>query len=101
MNRNTDASVAVGTRLCLRSLSASVAAVSEKPAENAVEISVNGRVVQVPAGSTIASLLVQLGVEKGRVAVEKNQDIVPRKSYDEVTLGAGDRVEVVAFVGGG
>ena len=40
-------------------------------------------------------------VEKTRVAVEKNKDVVPKKSYDETTLLAGDRVEVVTFVGGG
>jgi thiamine biosynthesis protein ThiS len=75
--------------------------VSEEVAGSEVEISVNGRAMRVPAGATIASLLVLLGVEKSRVAVEKNQDVVPKKSYDETTLGAGDHVEVVTFVGGG
>jgi thiamine biosynthesis protein ThiS len=66
-----------------------------------LEITVNGRAMTVPAGSTIAWLLVQLGVDKGRVAVEKNRDVVPKKTYEEVTLAPGDRVEVVTFVGGG
>ena len=98
---DTDGSVAVWTRLCLRSSSGSVAAVSEKAADLAVDISVNGRTMSVPAGSTVASLLLLLGVEKTRVAVEKNKDVVPRKSYDETALQAGDSVEVVTFVGGG
>ena len=61
----------------------------------------NGASQLVPAGSTIASLLALLGVERARVAVERNKDVVPKKSYDLVTLAAGDRVEIVTFVGGG
>ena len=74
---------------------------SENAADSAVEISVNGRAMRVPEGSTVASLLELLGVERTRVAVEKNKDIVPKKTYDETALHAGDRVEVVTFVGGG
>src|SRR5262245_39579201 len=68
---------------------------------NDFEILVNGATRSVPDGTTIAALLRSLGVDRGRVAVERNQDVVPRASYDEVTLAAGDRIEVVAFVGGG
>ena len=104
-DRGTDGSVAVGTGLCLRSSSASFAAVSEEASTSAVgdslEIWVNGRAMRVAPGATVASLLVLLGVERTRVAVEKNKDVVPKKSYDETPLVAGDRVEVVTFVGGG
>ena len=74
---------------------------SENAADIVVEISVNGQPMQVPEGTTIALLLARLGVEKTRVAVERNKDVVAKKSYDETTLSAGDRVEVVTFVGGG
>ena len=66
-----------------------------------IEINVNGQPRAVPTGTTVAALLVTLGVERGRVAVERNHDVVPRRDYDQVTLSAGDRLEVVAFVGGG
>jgi sulfur carrier protein len=101
IDRYTDERVAVPTRLCLRSSSGSVAAVSEKDAPPEVEIHVNGRPMTVERGATISALLSLLSVDKGRVAVERNRDVVPKKSYDEVTLAAGDRVEVVTFVGGG
>jgi thiamine biosynthesis protein ThiS len=35
------------------------------------------------------------------VAVEHNGEIVPRTVWAETTLNAGDRLEVVHFVGGG
>jgi thiamine biosynthesis protein ThiS len=74
--------------------------VSDLPAPS-IEISVNGQVKTVPEGATIGVLLGILGVERTRVAVECNKDVVPKKRYDEVTLAAGDRVEIVTFVGGG
>lgn len=42
-----------------------------------------------------------LGIESGRVAVEINENIVPRKDYADAVVRDGDRIEVVTFVGGG
>ena len=64
------------------------------------EVHVNGEPRTVPEGMTVASLLAELEVE-GRVAVERNREVVPRARHGEVTLEAGDRLEVVTFVGGG
>jgi sulfur carrier protein len=66
-----------------------------------IAVTVNGKQREVPAGTTVAALLASLGVERGRVAVERNGDVVPRKEHETVELSAGDRLEVVAFVGGG
>ncbi len=60
----------------------------------------NGEPRTVAEGMTVASLLAELKVE-GRVAVERNREVVPRARHGEVTLEAGDRLEVVTFVGGG
>jgi thiazole synthase len=40
-------------------------------------------------------------MDAARVAVERNQDVVPRRTWAEAKLGDGDKVEIVAFVGGG
>jgi thiamine biosynthesis protein ThiS len=66
-----------------------------------IPVHVNGQVREIPRGTTVAGLLALLGVERGSVAVEKNQDVVPRRQYDDIVLDAGDRVEIVSFVGGG
>ena len=66
-----------------------------------IRVAVNGVEREVPRGTTVADLCGILGVDRGRVAVERNLDVVPRKTYAEVTLSSGDRLEVVAFVGGG
>jgi len=64
-------------------------------------ILVNGQPEEIPEGSTLAALLAQLKLSPDRVAVERNLDIVPRDQWDSTRLVAGDRLEIVHFVGGG
>lgn len=53
------------------------------------------------AGQTVAQCLAEMAGALGRVAVERNGEIVPRDRYTQTVLADGDRVEVVRFVGGG
>jgi thiazole synthase len=68
---------------------------------NDLRITVNGEPRTTPPGTTVAALVDALGMDAARVAVERNQDVVPRRTWAEATLGDGDKVEIVAFVGGG
>jgi len=65
------------------------------------EILVNGEKRPVPPGRTLAELVRELDLEGRRVAVEVNERIVPRSEYADHVLNSGDRVEVVAAIGGG
>jgi thiazole synthase len=64
-------------------------------------ISVNGEHRRVAAGTTIALLVQELGLDPGRVAVERNMAVVPRSTLAEVQVEDGDDFEIVHFVGGG
>ncbi len=66
-----------------------------------MEIELNGESRDLPAGSTVASLLEAVGRDPRTVAVELNGDILPRVRYGATALTAGDRLEIVAFVQGG
>jgi thiamine biosynthesis protein ThiS len=66
-----------------------------------MQLTVNGEPQELPEASSVAALLVRLGLTSGRVAVEVNEDVVPRGTYETRALAAGDRVEIVHFVGGG
>jgi len=68
---------------------------------NDIEVVVNGTSRTVGAGSSIRRVIAELGLEGKRIAVEKNGAIVPRSAYDTTTIEAGDRLEIVAAVGGG
>ncbi len=64
-------------------------------------ITVNGTARRVDAGQTVAVLLVALGLDRRKVAVERNEAIVPRSHYDTTELAPGDQLEIVHFIGGG
>ena len=66
-----------------------------------IEIVVNGQGRSVPAGASVADLLERLELDRGAVVVELNRRIVRRDELEAVDLAAGDRVELVRFVGGG
>ena len=66
-----------------------------------MHVTVNGEPHDLPAPITVAELLGRFGIAAGRVAVEVNEDVVPRGTYEARHLAAGDRVEIVHFVGGG
>ncbi|HEY2730156.1 MAG TPA: sulfur carrier protein ThiS [Polyangia bacterium] len=68
---------------------------------NDLRITVNGEPRTTPSGTTVAALVAALGMDAARVAVERNQDVVPRRTWTEAQLVEGDHVEIVAFVGGG
>jgi thiamine biosynthesis protein ThiS len=70
-------------------------------ADAVISFELNGAPRTAAAGTTIAALLAELGAEPGRVAVERNLDVVPRAAYGDTILAAGDHIEVVGFVGGG
>ncbi len=66
-----------------------------------MQIRLNGEPYEGPEAMTVAELLHRLEIEKPRVAVELNLDILPKDEYATTTLKEGDQVEVVHFVGGG
>ena len=66
-----------------------------------MRIQLNGESYELPDGETVAALLARLELTGRRVAVELNQDIVPRSQHVETALTEGDQVEVVHAIGGG
>jgi sulfur carrier protein len=66
-----------------------------------IDVVINGQPRTIEDGTTVSGLLVELGLGERRVAVERNREIVPRAEHATTVLAAGDRVELVTFVGGG
>ncbi len=71
------------------------------PLMNDMQVTVNGEIRTTPRGTTVASLLAAMGVDPARVAVEKNRDVVPRRTWGEAPVADGDHIEIVSFIGGG
>ncbi|BDG01781.1 sulfur carrier protein ThiS [Anaeromyxobacter oryzae] len=66
-----------------------------------MQVRLNGELREIPDGMTVATLLAHLNVKAQRVAVEVNETVVTKDRYEAQKIGAGDSVEIVAFVGGG
>jgi len=65
-----------------------------------MQIQLNGEPREVHA-ATILALVEELGLDIRKVAVERNLEIVPKSQHGVTAIAAGDRIEVVQFVGGG
>ena len=70
-----------------------------------VTLTVNGESRQfdepLEGALSVQGLLVQLELDTRKVAVELNEEIVPRSRYAETGLAGGDSLEIVHFIGGG
>jgi thiamine biosynthesis protein ThiS len=66
-----------------------------------VRITLNGEPHDLERQVTVAELLARLDIDPRRVAVEHNLEILKRHRFGDVTVGDGDTVEIVNFVGGG
>jgi thiazole synthase/sulfur carrier protein len=64
-------------------------------------ITLNGEARSVAGSCSVAGLLAELGLEPRKVAVERNEAIVPRSLYAATWLTPGDQLEIVHFIGGG
>ena len=66
-----------------------------------IEILLNGEPYRIASESTLADLVRELKLAPERLAVEHNLTIAARAAWSTTQLRAGDRLEIVHFVGGG
>ena len=66
-----------------------------------IDVVINGQDRAIAEGTTVATLILELGFGDRRVAVERNREVVPRAHHASTILATGDRLELVTFVGGG
>ena len=67
----------------------------------AVTVTINGETRHFGGSVSVSVLLLGMGLDPAKIAVERNLEIVPRSQYDQTALQEGDRLEIVQFVGGG
>ena len=64
-------------------------------------IVLNGEQSQFEDQCSIARMLEILDLQEKRLAVEVNQEVIPRAEHDSFVLTTNDRVEIIQAVGGG
>jgi sulfur carrier protein len=66
-----------------------------------MNLTVNGEPRTFEPLPHLAALVLALGLDGRKVAIERNLEIVPRSAYVKTALIDGDRIEIVHFIGGG
>ena len=68
---------------------------------NVAKIQLNGNPYEINDGINLNELLNKLKIQKNKVAIEVNGEIVEKSKYPNLILNKGDKVEIVKFIGGG
>ena len=66
-----------------------------------MQIILNGSATEIPDKLSAAGLVEYLELGEKRLAMEINQEIVPRSQYAQTALQSNDKIEVVHAIGGG
>ncbi len=66
-----------------------------------ISLMINGDEHSFENQLTLHELLEKLDINPGKVAVERNLEIVPKTTYQQVQIQDGDQLEIVHFIGGG
>ena len=74
---------------------------SAEATKESISIFVNGELRKIAPQASVTQLLETLEIHGGRVAIERNRQILPRAEWIETTISDGDQFEIVQFVGGG
>jgi len=66
-----------------------------------MQVTVNGKPMELRDGLTIEGLLEQLAVKRQFTAVALNREVTPKSDYAITVLREGDKIEIVRPMGGG
>jgi len=67
---------------------------------NMAKIQLNGDPYKINTGTNLNELLNRLKIQKNKIAIELNGEIVEKNKYPNLILNKGDKVEIVQFIGG-
>ena len=68
---------------------------------SSILIKVNGEDKSIPQNISILKLIESLKINKDRVVIELNKNILKKEQFDSTLLSENDELEIVTFVGGG
>jgi len=66
-----------------------------------MQIVINGELITISEKLTAQQLLQELGIAEQKLALEINEEIVPRSTLTEHIIQPGDKVEIIHAIGGG
>ena len=65
-----------------------------------MKVILNGEEIETSC-INVLELLAEKGIQVNKVAVEINEEIVPKSQLGEFTITENSKIEIITFVGGG
>ena len=66
-----------------------------------IKINLNGRVISIPANTTVSKVIKNIKVQTNKIAIELNRKIIDKNKINKLYLKNNDKLEIVHFIGGG
>ena len=66
-----------------------------------MDLKINGKPQTIDNAINLLNLVERQGLNKERIVIEYNYEVIPKEKWPEVTLSENDNIEIVSFVGGG
>ena len=66
-----------------------------------MDLKINGKPQTIDNAINLLNLVEQQGLNKERIVIEYNYEVIPKEKWPKVTLSENDNIEIVSFVWGG
>ena len=69
--------------------------------KNKIQIYINGKKKNINTNCNLISILEEYSLKNRLVAVEINQEVIPKSNYKTKKINKNDRIEIIELIGGG
>ena len=69
--------------------------------KNKIQIYINGKKKNINSNCNLINILENYSLINKLVAVEINQEVIPKSRYKTITINKNDKIEILELIGGG
>ena len=69
--------------------------------KNKIQIYINGKKKYININSNLINILEEYSLKNKLVAVEINQEVIPKSNYETKKINKNDKIEILELIGGG
>jgi len=69
--------------------------------KNKIQIYINGKKKNINSNYNLINILEEYSLNNKLVAIEINQEVIPKSNYKTKKINKNDRIEILELIGGG
>ena len=69
--------------------------------KNKIQIYINGKKKNINSNYNLINIIEEYSLKKKLIAIEINQEVVPKSNYITKKINKNDRIEILELIGGG